>query len=136
MRGRSGTDADARFRQQQHITLTAGGSLSRSRSAQSLKLLADQSNDDKLAVSVYNLLYYVTIIFFSAAWSIVLKNALQSNDDKQAVRVHNLLCCVIIFWFIPGWPVQYCISLWFLMLYMFVFISGSILTNCNSMTWD
>lgn len=49
MRGRSSTDADARYRQQQQQALS-NSSLSRSRSAQSLKMLADQSNDDKLAV--------------------------------------------------------------------------------------
>ncbi|XP_042223634.1 protein furry-like [Homarus americanus] len=50
MRGRSGTDVDTRMRQQQH-QLQQSSNLSRSRSAQSLKQLADQSSaDDKMTV--------------------------------------------------------------------------------------
>ena len=47
MRGRSGTDVDSRMKHSQQ-----SGNLSRSRSAQSLKQLADQSSaDDKMTVS-------------------------------------------------------------------------------------
>lgn len=52
MRGRSGTDVDTRMRQQQQQQLQQSSNLSRSRSAQSLKQLADQSSaDDKMTVS-------------------------------------------------------------------------------------
>lgn len=56
MRGRSGTDVDTRMRQQQQQQVTQqlqqATNLSRSRSAQSLKQLADQSSsDDKMTVS-------------------------------------------------------------------------------------
>lgn len=52
MRGRSGTDVDSRMRQQQQQQLQQSSNLSRSRSAQSLKQLADQSSaDDKMTVS-------------------------------------------------------------------------------------
>ncbi|XP_042872601.1 protein furry-like isoform X6 [Penaeus japonicus] len=51
MRGRSGTDVDSRMRQQQQQQLQQSSNLSRSRSAQSLKQLADQSSaDDKMTV--------------------------------------------------------------------------------------
>ncbi|XP_045105728.1 protein furry-like isoform X4 [Portunus trituberculatus] len=55
MRGRSGTDVDTRMRQQQQQQMTQqlqqSTNLSRSRSAQSLKQLADQSSsDDKMTV--------------------------------------------------------------------------------------
>ncbi|XP_064103219.1 protein furry-like isoform X6 [Macrobrachium nipponense] len=52
MRGRSGTDVDSRMRQQQQQqAMQQSNNLSRSRSAQSLKQLADQSSaDDKMTV--------------------------------------------------------------------------------------
>lgn len=62
MRGRSGTDVDTRMRQQQQQQMTQqlqqSTNLSRSRSAQSLKQLADQSSsDDKMTVRIVLFLF-------------------------------------------------------------------------------
>ena len=65
MRGRSGTDVDTRMRQQQQQQMTQqlqqSTNLSRSRSAQSLKQLADQSSsDDKMTV---RMCFFVFLLF-------------------------------------------------------------------------